>query len=228
MDDREDEIIKTTFEQWIKYTFEVRPNEAFSDPNAEMVLYDWDVNKHIEVGYISRLFASPVEATKNYTDAQIREALRIIIHESEGDLYELFNEEIPLELRVQVVKDMYIVFEKLFAPRCSPNLTAFKDTSHLNPLNSICFMWWDIIPLYGKSGENNREVLDSYCVDVMECTLHLGSIACQEGALHGLGHWRRAYPERIQKIIDDFLKRTPDIDSDLYEYALAARRGMVL
>jgi len=40
VDDDDDEIIKTTFEQWIKYTFEERPNDPTYDPNIEVALYD--------------------------------------------------------------------------------------------------------------------------------------------------------------------------------------------
>lgn len=228
--EEDEEFTKTTFESWIHYTFEMRLIEDSPpyDWNKDIEWYDFDFNKQLEMEYIARLFASPVESTKNYSAEQTKVGLRYLITEMDGDLYELFNQDISLELRIQVVKDMYTVFEQLFAPRCTPKLCQYAKSGSLNPLNSICFMWWDIIMLYGKSGEPHREIFDSYCIDVMEQTLRLESIACQEAALHGLGHWNHAYPERIKKIIEDFLERTPDIDPDLHEYALAAHYGMVL
>ena len=227
----EDDNIKSTFEHWVQYTFERRGNEAVIDPNADYDRYDWEVNPQILISYVGRLFASPVESTQKYTDEQIRHGFWLIVSDIEPDLYELFNRDVPLELRVQTVKNMYIVFEQLFAVRCSPALSSYEDESRLtklNPLNSICYMWWDIIPLYGKSGEPEREVLDSYCVAVMERTLQLDSIACQEAALHGLGHWAHAYPKHITKIIDAYLERKPKLVGELREYALAAREGGVL
>ncbi len=36
----------------------------------------------------------------------------------------------------------------------------------------------------------------------MARTLAIPHLACQEGALHGLGHWQRAYPDRVAAIVD--------------------------
>lgn len=223
-------VVKSTFEQWVTHIFE-ESEESVSDPNADYVWYDFDEHPEIMVAYIGRLFASPDEHTSGYSDKQINRMLWTLISEIEQYMYELFNEEIPFGLRVQVVKDMYTVYERLLAPRCSNSMSGFKEHEYLNklnPLNSICFMWWDIIPLYGKSGDPSREVLDPHCINVMERTLRLKSIACQEGALHGLGHWKSAYPDRVVKIVDEYLAREIDIDSELREYALAARTGMIL
>jgi hypothetical protein len=41
----------------------------------------------------------------------------------------------------------------------------------------------------------------------MATVLDLESLACTESALHGLGHWHRAYPERVEGLIDGFLAR---------------------
>lgn len=221
---------KSTIEQWVRHIFAVS-EESVPDPNADDVWFDFDEHPEIAVAYIGRLFASPVEHTSFYSDKQISRMLWTLINEIGPYIYELFNEELPLSLRVQVVKNMFTVYERLFAPRCSNSVSGFKERAYLNklnPLNGVCFMWWDIIPLYGKSGDPSREVLDPHCLDVMERTLGLESIACQEGALHGLGHWQRAYPERVVKIIDEYLARETDIDSELREYALAARAGMIL
>ncbi len=231
MDTAEEEGIPSTIELWVKYTFEERPYEEGWDPNKEYDLYDWEVNEQLEVEYIAEFFASPVEYLTAYTDEQIDKALWILINESEPDLYEFFNEELPLELRIRAVHNMYNVFEQLFFPRCTHITNAPKiesELSEINPLNSICFMWWDIIPMYGKSGKPNREVLDQPCIDVMEKTLQLDSIACQESALHGLGHWKLAYPERIVAIIDNFLESNENLAPDLRNYALAARTGRIL
>ena len=224
------EFVKTSFEQWLNYIFD-ETKDSGSGPNVDYVSYDWEESPEIEVAYIGRLFVSPVEHTSGYSDKQINRVFWSLINEIESHMYALFNDDIPLNLRVQVVEAMYVVYEQLFAPRCSNSMSGFKEreyTDKLNPLNSICFMWWDIIPLYGKSGNSSREVLDPYCLGVMERTLHLPSVACQEGALHGLGHWERAYPDRVAKIIDEYLARETEISDELRAYALAARAGMIL
>jgi hypothetical protein len=53
---------------------------------------------------------------------------------------------------------MYVVFERLFDPKCSPNLhTPTEADPSSNPLNGVCFMWWDVCPLRGHSGPSQEE-----------------------------------------------------------------------
>ena len=66
------------------------------------------------------------------------------------------------------------------------------------------------------------------CLRVMTGALKLSSIACQESALHGLGHWKRYFPKEVEKVISDFLKHNPNTVADLRKYALRAKRGDVL
>jgi hypothetical protein len=61
----------------------------------------------------------------------------------------------------------------------------------------------------------------------MEATLAIPHIACQEAALHGLGHWRCAYPERVEAIIGAFLARSRSLSAELEAYAKQARVGRV-
>jgi hypothetical protein len=70
--------------------------------------------------------------------------------------------------------------------------------------------------------------VDEVLLDVMTRTLGLESEPCREGALHGLGHWHRAYPDRTTTIIDEWLKGEPCISPDLRQYAMSARSGCVL
>ena len=58
--------------------------------------------------------------------------------------------------------------------------------------------------------------------------LALDSLACQESALHGLGHWQHAYPEEVQQIIDRFLNANKNLRPELAAYARSARTGCVL
>jgi hypothetical protein len=221
-----DSPMSPDFKHWIRYTFEFLPHE-FDNIKPDVEPGDWDEKTDVE--YMGRLFAAPVESTQGYTDAQINRGLWLLINESGSDLYYIFDRELPLDLRIKVVQDMYVVFEQLFLPRCTSARSAYqKKVDHLNPLNSVCYMWWDISPFYAKSGQGEREFFDSYCLEVMQKTLALDSIACQESALHGLGHWASAYPEFVEPTIDAFLQRQPNIEPELREYALAARWGGVM
>ena len=183
---------------------------------------------------MKRLFDDPLKHTASYTDAEINKGLNYLINDTNGgyDAYELFNPKVPLDLRKDTVAAIFNIFAQIFQPRCLhflEHLARTKDDKQgVNPLNAVCYMWWDIIPFYGKSGNPDRDVLDEPCLQVMEKTLALDSIACQESALHGLGHWHMAYPERVETIIDAFLKANPKLDARLRAYADAAHHGAVL
>jgi hypothetical protein len=69
--------------------------------------------------------------------------------------------------------------------------------------------------------------VDAEFLEVMRQALALPHDACRESALHGLGHWHRAYPSQTTGIIDEFLARNGDVRDELRSYALAARCGCV-
>lgn len=226
------ELKNPTFEEWIIHVFDhpVANPQWYFDLDADLYFCDKTPIQCAE--YIKALLTDPMKHTRAYTDAQINQGIYMLVDATEGYMQTLFDSKIPLQLRLDTIHSMYDVFEKLFAIRCTPHLSHLfrttDDVSKANPLNAVCYMWWDIIPFYAKSGDANREILDMPCIDVMEKALQLESMACQESALHGLGHWQHEYPERIHPIIDDFLSRSNDIHPDLKQYALSARSGYIL
>ncbi|SRR5712692_815913 len=133
--------------------------------------------------------------------------------------------------RKHCISSMFSLFERFFAPRCSSHLshldTMETDTSNVSPLNMICYMWWDILPIYGKPGELDHREIDAACLEVMRLTLDLDSDACRESALHGLGHWEYIYPIEVKTIINAWLARNPLLTGEVKAYAHAARRGRV-
>jgi hypothetical protein len=89
-------------------------------------------------------------------------------------------------------------------------------------------MWWDIIPFLGHPGNPVWEEFDQDILKVMESTLQLDSIACQESALHGLGHWQHQYPERVGEIINKFSMTHRSLRNELEKYMMNAFVGYVL
>jgi hypothetical protein len=89
-------------------------------------------------------------------------------------------------------------------------------------------MWWDLLPIVGEPDNPARKALDETVLSVMARILTLDNIACQEGALHGLGHWQMFYPEQVQAIIGDFLGTHIALRPELKAYARRAREGCVL
>jgi hypothetical protein len=115
-------------------------------------------------------------------------------------------------------------------------------------------MWWDVCPLRGHAGPSPEEdfilpteelvdpgprvdphaaELEAEILSVLERTLALGNVACQEAALHGLGHRSHMHATLVERIVNTYLQREmPSWPSDergqsLRGYALAARVGRV-
>ena len=62
--------------------------------------------------------------------------------------------------------------------------------------------------------------------EVLGAALSLSSIACQESALHGLGHLQSAHPDRVDHLIDKYLSRGKPTQ-ELKDYAMAASAGVI-
>ena len=218
-----------TFEEWLDHIFDhpVKEPQWYFDIDA-----DYFDNPRQCANYLQALFADPKTHTATYTDAQVAQGLWMLISETEDHLDVLFSPYITQEQSKAVINNMLNVFTDIFQAKCTPILSTThssgEDSIKLNPLNMICYMWWDIHRLYGKSGDPKREALDSTCLDVMQATLDIPHLPCQESALHGLGHWYHAYPERVTSIIATFIKDNPHAHPALLAYAENASVGYVL
>jgi hypothetical protein len=118
------------------------------------------------------------------------------------------------------------LFADLFAPRCTPSLGHLSETG--GPLNTVCYMWWDEFPAIALPDDPDRAMLHGAALQVMAYSLQLPSMACQESALHGLGHWRRYDPQHVEGIVDAYIAADRFADPRLRSYAAAARCGCVL
>jgi hypothetical protein len=144
-------------------------------------------------------------------------------------MFALLDSSVEWKLRERRIRSIYVLYRDLFAPRCSDHLGHLSSGSEAaNPLNAICYMWWDVCPLPHNVHYPEKERVDPVILDVLKRTLQLESNACREGALHGLGHFGFYYPDPVHAIIDDFLGSGARIPESLREYARTARTGMIL
>jgi len=202
--------------------------------------YLHDLTPAQTVAFITRTFNEIEQVAQPYTDAQLQQGLNYLTSAACSDyMHTLKNPEVPVAARIAAVESFYTVYEKLYAVRCDRKLGSQMTTAGDNPLNGSCYMWWDVIALYPATSDSppddptylphHRAMLDLIdpAFDVMGRTLALDHIACQEAALHGLGHWQHAYPERVAAMVDAFLDANPNMNPALRTYAQAARQGMV-
>ena len=209
------------FERWMTWLFDRPVLESPWSRPAE----DYNVPPTTAVTYLTRLFENCKELLRPYSDAQVNQGLWLLSDSGDDYTPALREASVPWPDRRRAVRSIRNLFADCFATRCSPHLSHL-DESGTNPLNSICYMWWDLFPS-GPLDDPPLATFDSELIGIMDDTLHLASDACRESSLHGLGHWQTADPDRVEQIIRRFLESHPEIRPELRQYAERARTGDV-
>lgn len=219
-----------SFEDWVEHCFShevpLHGSAWYFDLGSDL----WWGSPAETVGHITRLFEDPEPPLAFFSDAQIAQGLDYIINNAAGDLLASIREpSLPIDTRLRCARSIARVYDRLFAPRCTPHL------SHLNrgdmpvgSLNTLCYMWWDTVPALATPDDPNHAAMDGAMLDLWRHALGLDSIACQESALHGLGHWTRHDRTAVDAIVDAYLKSRPGLSPELIAYARAAKSGCVL
>jgi hypothetical protein len=219
-------IVSASFEEWIAHAFGTPAGgkSRWSD-GAEPF---WDAAASDTLELLAGTFNDCGAVLKPFTDEQVASGLDYVSNPSFSDIAFAFkNQSVPLSVRTNALGSLRKLYSDCFETRCEPLL------SHLNeangqPLNCVCYMWWDVFPVYAQPEDGSQKETQNECLEVMEFALQLKSDACRESALHGLGHWAYGYPERVQRVIDRFITLNPDARPDLLGYARRAREAGVL
>lgn len=220
-------VTDLSYEAWIEHAFghEVRfaRNPWFFDEDPDW----WNPDPATAVDYLTRLFTSSVRSLTWFSDAQIAQGLTYLLSTSaSGDNGWLYSRAVPTEARLACIGAIHPFFEELFAPRCVPVLGHLSEGG--KSLNTCCYMWWDEFPCIALPDDPDQDLLHVAATDVMRRTLELDSPACQEAALHGLGHWARHRTAEVEAAIDAYLDDGREKRPELIAYARSARCGCVL
>jgi hypothetical protein len=216
------------FEDWLEHAFgpAVRPgrNAWYFDEDIDW----WDPAPATAVAHFTRLFQDPEPALRYFSDEQIAQGLTYLLSTSaSGDNCWFSTTSVALPDRLGCIAAIATFFAQLFAPKCTPHLSHLSDPE-AGDLNRVCYMWWDEFPSIALPGDAAKPALDAVTIDTMQRILRLDSMACQESALHGLGHWHNWHQQPVAPIIDAYLASTSDLDPRLVTYARSARCGCVL
>ena len=221
------QLTNLTFEEWLIYVFDrpVNPGqEWYWDSDADW----WHGSNAQIIQFVTQAFENAETLFKPYSDAQLNQGWWFIASNGCSDyMFALLDPAVPWSARQRCVRSMHNLFEGCFANRCTSHLSHL-DEPGAGPLNVVCYMWWDLIPIAAQPNDPDHAGLDREILGVMESTLHLDSVACYESALHGLGHWQHYYPEQVKEIINSFLPRQKRLREELRTYAMSASRGCVL
>ena len=215
-----------TYERWVRHVFDrqVAKPEWYWDPAAEK----WQPEPAQCVELLTHLFNDSEAALAPYSDLQLNQGFWYLASADCSDyMFSLTEKQVPWAVRRSCIRSIATLFDTLFAKRCSDQL-GHLDEQPATPLNLVCYMWWDLVPIHGRPEDPDCVELDEELLRAMTRILTLRSIACQESALHGLGHWHLSYPTYVTRTIDEFLARTHNIRPELLQYAQSAREGCVL
>jgi hypothetical protein len=208
---------------FVKYLFD-RPLDAgdwyFDDTHEDFKASDLEL-----VVLATRVFETIGTIAQSFGEEQVCTGLRYVINPSCGPIAYLYADvSIDASVRLRAISAMKIVFSDLFAAHLS-GAQPFRSTStNHRPYASLCYMWWDLIPRHGVPRKGELDDLDRTIMATLASILEIDNAACQESALHGLGHWHSAKPDEVFQIVSGYERRS---QNGLREYAGDAMRGNV-
>lgn len=212
-----------TFDDFVQHIFNQEVGEiswyhrlvddAVALPNDKLIALACEVFQRIE------------EVHGSFSQGQVSAGLRYLIDPfgGMGDAY--LDGRVPEADRVKAVRLMAFVFERLFAVVCTNSTPVSSATLPREPYANLCYMWWDIFPRHGVPRRDDMAALDAAILQTMVGILSLDNVACQESALHGLGHWYSAKPELVEGAIARFI---PHVSPILLPFAEAASSGNIM
>ena len=215
-----------SFDEFVEFQFghAIRPH---GDPWYFDLDGDWwEPEPRTGIAFLTRLLSNAPAVLHWFSDAQIAQGLNGLVNTmAVGDQPWMRDPVTPAAERATAWGAVADFYRDLLAPRCDPILGHLA-TEMPPPLNTIAYMWWDSFPGFTNPDDPQRELVDAAELAALERILSLDSIACQEGALHGLGHWVRREP-RCAAIIDRYIESAADVP-ELLAYAKSARSGCIL
>lgn len=221
-----------SFQGWVNYVFDhprLDPQWWWQDPESGH-FQEWNdtADPARTLSYLTQLFAEPRELSDRFTRAQIDQGLNFIVSNAcSNHMFVLLDEKLSWDDRRVCIDAMIPLYEKLMAPVYGNDLGhTQKGLSEVERPNFACYMWWDIIPIYGGMDHRDQKRINNAVLNVFEQILKLRAESCLESVLHGLGHWHLHVPEQTEPIVRQFLTRK-EISRELREYAECAAKGAV-
>ena len=213
-----------SFEAWLDETFGRAVAGDFYPEFVHREVIEWpdSVPHQIACGYLTQVFEHPEDSLRYFSDRQITAGLWEL---GPGDAHCVYSRDIDVADRERLIASVGTFFRDFFDKRCLPELS-HAATVHLSPLNTICYMWWEVIIMGGAKDDPDADRLNAAALDVMEQVLALPNPACKEAALHGLGHMVR-HSDRARAIIEGFLANSTAQNAGLEDYARAALTGCI-
>jgi hypothetical protein len=214
------------YQEWLKHIFDhevevKKPQWYFGEDAPAFEASDDEITE-----LLGQTFLNAGKDLTKYTDEQVDQGIWYLASSSGSNFLSVLKSvEVPLVKRVEAIESISNLYSDCFAKRCAESLGHLSEEG--SPLNSSCYMFWDISPLTFMKGASEIQEIQNAVLSVLQQILTIEHRACRESALHGLSELTFACPEKVREIIDGFLKDTK-LDDRLLAYAVNARDGNVL
>ncbi len=163
-----------------------------------------------------------------FDDIQVSSGLNYIFNNSCSNyIFQLIDGDVSKEVKSEALLSVQSLYADCLSPRCRPVLSHLSEPG-ASPLNSFCYMLWEVTPLMYWEGRARKEYFYESVLQVLAFALRCPNIACQESALHGLNHVRHYAKKQVEAIVDDFLQNNPGQRREMLNYAASARGGHLI
>lgn len=200
------DISAISFEEWVSFIFD----HPVQKPPWHCGEVNYDISDEEKIlFYLTELFKNPALLLEKFSEKQIDQGFWFMLG-PEGFMGVLWNPNIPFSKRKHCIDSMYDLYQLLFWD---------------HPLESIDFMWWDMLSdiydLYdGKPRDDDDAMVQEAMFQVLVRLLDTKNSAQAKAALHGLSHLKHP---KGKEAIDHYLLQNPDIDEELGKYALQCK-----
>jgi len=212
------------YQAWLKHVFDHPVKEPKWYLARDAFKFEASAIELIEL--IGQTLLRAGKDLTKYSDAKVDQGIWYLASSCGSNfMFALAAKEVPVRKRVEAIESIFLLYSNCYAKRCAKTLGHLSEKG--SPLNASCYMFWDLCLHPNLENMLKRRETRQSVLSVLKKTLGIEHRACREGALHGLGHIAKIYPESVREIIDGFLRRNK-LDNKLLAYALKAREGKVL
>ena len=203
-------------------------NHIFNRPSSEPAWY-W--SNHWEEGifednplsaftFIETLMKDVKADLSPYSNDQIGLGLAYIFNNAISNLANDFKiAPVPFERKEKAVRSLFALFRDIFNPRCATKTSAFSQEES-TPLNSICYMFWDVCPFSTWLKFTNSEEIGMSFMASLSAE-HLENMQLPEGVLEIMQQQMAQYKGTLkttEEIVADGQAQYKNMDAETKGY----------
>lgn len=207
-----------SFEEWFTTLSNFKSRDELWDCNIRMNT----LPPGVIVTYLERFLRQSPTLCADMDPDQIGFMIWFFQGKASDYWWEVISDQVPKEQQTETIKALEVFYTEFLDPYfLNPRL------SNISEAGDAVYMMWEMGCLGTAAMRPGSEHLVEPVLNVLSAALGCKSYECQWSALHGLGHLQGYHPDRVEREIDQALKRSGHIKPSLLEYAQEARRGMV-